>query len=121
MSEIKGPFATCPKCGWRGRQFTAFCPSCPSLVKFDHLDLEPPVSTPPETPYALRARARTPTPSKLPQQATSAGSAIGVASMAAVAAWSIEDATTRAVVTLAVAVVIYLMGRFATVVRTPHR
>jgi hypothetical protein len=119
MTELKAPCATCPKCGWRGRQLSAFCPSCPSLVKFDHLDLDPPVSTPPETPY-VRTRA-TPRPSKLPQQATSAGSAIGVASMAAVAAWSIEDATTRAVVTLAVAVVIYLMGRFATVVRTPHR
>lgn len=91
-------------------------------------DLDPPVSTPPEKPYSLRVRTQqyaapraTPRPSKLPQQATSAGSAIGVASMAAVAAWSIEDATTRAVVTLAVAVVIYLMGRFATVVRTPPR
>ena len=121
MSELKGPLATCPKCGWRGRQFSAFCPSCPAMVKFDHLDFDPPVSTPPATPYSLRVRTRaTPRPSKLPQQATSAGSAIGVASAAAGAAWAIEDPTTRALVTLVVAVAIYLMGRFATVVRSPH-
>lgn len=117
MNELNGPVATCPKCGWRGRQFSAFCPSCPSLVKFDHLDLDPPVSTPPATPYAMRSRTVSPTPSKLPQQATGAGSAIGVASMAAGAAWAIEDPTTRAAMTLVVAVVIYAMGRFATVFR----
>jgi hypothetical protein len=115
MNELNGPIATCPRCGWHGRQFSAFCPSCPGMVKFDHLD--PPVSTPPATPEALRARAR-PTPSKLPQQATGAGSAIGIATMAAGAAWAIEDPTTRAVMTLLVAVVIYAMGRFATVFRT---
>jgi hypothetical protein len=79
---------------------------------------EGPVSTPPATPDALRARRATPTPSRIPQQATGAGSAIGVASMAAGAAWAIEDPTTRAAMTIVVAIVIYAMGRFATVFRS---
>lgn len=117
MSELNGPFATCPKCGWRGRQFSAFCPSCPSMVRFDHVDWDPPVSTPPATPEALRARAQ-PTPSRIPQQATGGGSALGVATMAAGAAWAIEDPTVRAAMTLVVAIAIYVMGRLGTAFRS---
>jgi hypothetical protein len=63
-------------------------------------------SPPPPPPVVSRR------PSRIPEQATGPGSAIGLASMAGVAAWAIEDPTIRAGMTLVVAIVIYLMGRF---------
>jgi hypothetical protein len=103
-------FSVCIPDGRAPRCARVRCDGCNASWNVEHDDvakvflgsLVPPVSAP-----VVPSRR----PSRIPPQATGPGSAIGVASMAAGAAWAIEDPTVRAAMTLVVAVVIYLMGR----------
>lgn len=109
-------FSVCVPNGGTPRFALVRCDGCNASWKVEHDDvarvflgsLVPPVSSP-----VVPSRR----PSRIPEQATGPGSAIGVASMAAGAAWAIEDPTVRAGMTLVVAVVIYLMGRFRATVK----